>query len=352
MRVIRFAWVLPVLVIGCGGGRRRSTSCRCGTRCGPSPAVVASLDAVGARCGWPRASRPRARPMAPTDAVAGRPTVAAAVGALDDARARRSADALVVGEVARRCRAARRGRRRSAGDQARCRPSKGGGDRARRRWRRARWRAPRRVSCAASSRPRARGAWSGSSAGPSAPSQSGRRSTSTPLGWWRWRRPSAGADGGATRCGRGAVGRSGQPPRPRQAGARASASGIADGGAPLARGRGQRVVRCGTVVSCHLAHPPAATATADGPSFWDACSASADSCDTGSDGSDACEQRRRYDGRQLVQRQHRRRLRRRLQRAPRRRLPVVGSAPGRERPRDVDIVWVLAPLGFLIGRRR
>jgi hypothetical protein len=27
-------------------------------------------------------------------------------------------------------------------------------------------------------------------------------------------------------------------------------------------------------------------------------------------------------------------------------------SPGRERPRTATLVWVLAPLGFLIGRRR
>jgi hypothetical protein len=95
--------------------------------------------------------------------------------------------------------------------------------------------------------------------------------------------------------------------------------------------------------------PPPPPSPTSGPSFWDACSASSDSCDTtgtedsscsstddGSDSScsgtddgsaDACT-------------------------AP----PDDGSgcrvSPGRERPRDATIVWVLAPLGFLLGRRR
>ena len=95
--------------------------------------------------------------------------------------------------------------------------------------------------------------------------------------------------------------------------------------------------------------PPPPPPPSSGPSFWDACSASSDSCDTtgtedsscsstddGSDSScsgtddgsaDACT-------------------------AP----PDDGSgcrvSPGRERPRGATIVWVLAPLGFLLGRRR
>ena len=95
--------------------------------------------------------------------------------------------------------------------------------------------------------------------------------------------------------------------------------------------------------------PPPPPPPSSGPSFWDACSASSDSCDTtgtedsscsstddGSDSScsgtddgsaDACT-------------------------AP----PDDGGScrvsPGRERPRDATIVWVLAPLGFLLGRRR
>jgi hypothetical protein len=102
--------------------------------------------------------------------------------------------------------------------------------------------------------------------------------------------------------------------------------------------------------------PPPPPPPPDGPSFWDACSAGADTCaassdscdtsgsddsscsstDDGSDSScsstddgsaDACS-------------------------AP----PDDGGScrvsPGRERPRVATLVWVLAPLGFLIGRRR
>ncbi len=102
--------------------------------------------------------------------------------------------------------------------------------------------------------------------------------------------------------------------------------------------------------------PPPPPPPTSGPSFWDACSASSDSCaassdscdtsssddsscsgtDDGSDSScsgtddgsaDSCS-------------------------TP----PDDGSdcrvSPGRERPRAATIVWVLAPLGFLIGRRR
>ena len=101
--------------------------------------------------------------------------------------------------------------------------------------------------------------------------------------------------------------------------------------------------------------PPPPPPSPDGPSFWDACSAgsdcaaSSDSCDTTSssdsscsgtdDGSDSsCSGTDDGSADACT--------------AP----PADGGgcrvSPGRERPRDATIVWVLAPLVFLIGRRR
>ena len=101
--------------------------------------------------------------------------------------------------------------------------------------------------------------------------------------------------------------------------------------------------------------PPPPPPPPDGPSFWDACSAgsdcaaSSDSCDTTSssdsscsgtdDGSDSsCSGTDDGSADACT--------------AP----PDDGGscrvAPGRERPRDATIVWVLSPLVFLLGRRR
>ena len=132
----------------------------------------------------------------------------------------------------------------------------------------------------------------------------------------------------------------------------APASGVAASTPPIALATSAASFDAGT----YLPPPPPPPPPPDGPSFWDACSASSDACagssdscdttgssdsscsgtDDGSDSScsgtddgsaDACA-------------------------AP----PDDGGScrvsPGRERPRDATIVWVLAPLGFLLGRRR
>jgi hypothetical protein len=101
--------------------------------------------------------------------------------------------------------------------------------------------------------------------------------------------------------------------------------------------------------------PPPPTTTTTAPSFWDACSAgcaAGDSCDTSDDDSDSCSGGGDgYDdssscsgggddgsGDACS--------------SP----PDDGAdcrtAPGRGHPRDAMIVWMLAPLGFLLGKRR
>jgi len=101
--------------------------------------------------------------------------------------------------------------------------------------------------------------------------------------------------------------------------------------------------------------PPPPPPPPDGPSFWDACTAgsgcaaSSDNCDSSDDEGDSCSST--DDGSDSS---------------------CSGAddgssdscstpsadgsdcrvSPGRERPRPATIVWVLAPLGFLIGRRR
>ncbi len=138
------------------------------------------------------------------------------------------------------------------------------------------------------------------------------------------------ADGGTA----GSVGTGGDP----------TPSDVAASSSPIALATSATSFDAGT-----FPPPPPPPPPPSGPSFWDACAASSDSCDTtgtedsscsstddGSDSScsgtddgsaDACT-------------------------AP----PDDGGScrvsPGRERPRDATIVWVLAPLGFLLGRRR
>jgi hypothetical protein len=103
--------------------------------------------------------------------------------------------------------------------------------------------------------------------------------------------------------------------------------------------------------------PPPPPPPPSGPSFWDACAAgsdtcaaSSDGCDTSSDGSDSCSGGDGYDdssscssGGDPSDDSCS---------AP----PDDGSgcrtAPGRGHPRDAVIVWLLAPLGFLLGKRR
>ena len=91
--------------------------------------------------------------------------------------------------------------------------------------------------------------------------------------------------------------------------------------------------------------PPPPPPPPDGPSFWDACAAgsdgcasSSDSCDTSDDEDDSCSGT--DDGSTDACS------------TP----PDDGGdcrvSPGREHPRAATIVWVLAPLGFLMGRRR
>jgi hypothetical protein len=90
--------------------------------------------------------------------------------------------------------------------------------------------------------------------------------------------------------------------------------------------------------------PPPPSPPPPGPSFWDACAAgsdgcaaSSDSCDTSDGEDDSCSSTDDGSDDSCS--------------TP----PDDGScrmAPGRERPRAATIVWVLAPLGFLIGRRR
>ncbi|HVZ86518.1 MAG TPA: hypothetical protein VHG72_06095, partial [Polyangia bacterium] len=99
--------------------------------------------------------------------------------------------------------------------------------------------------------------------------------------------------------------------------------------------------------------PSSPPPSSSGPSFWDACTAGAsagdcadddgsdDSCDGGpDDGTDDSCGGGTDDGSDDACS------------AP----PDDGSscrvAPGRERPRRVTLVWVLAPLGYLVGRRR
>jgi hypothetical protein len=102
--------------------------------------------------------------------------------------------------------------------------------------------------------------------------------------------------------------------------------------------------------------PPPPPPPPDGPSFWDVCSAGSDTCAASSDGCDTSDSEdgscsstddgsdsscsSTDDGSADACS------------AP----PDDGSdcrvSPGRERPRAATIVWVLAPLGFLIGRRR
>ena len=101
--------------------------------------------------------------------------------------------------------------------------------------------------------------------------------------------------------------------------------------------------------------PPPPPPPPNGPSFWDACTAgsgcaaSSDSCDSSDDEDDSCSGTDdgsdsscggTDDGSSDSCS------------TP----PDDGSdcrvSPGRERPRAATIVWVLAPLGFLIGRRR
>jgi len=101
--------------------------------------------------------------------------------------------------------------------------------------------------------------------------------------------------------------------------------------------------------------PPPTPPPSPGPSFWDACTAgsgcaaSSDGCDSSDDEDDSCSgtddgsdsscsgtDDGSTDSCSTP--------------------PDDGSdcrvSPGRERPRAATIVWVLAPLGFLIGRRR
>jgi hypothetical protein len=95
--------------------------------------------------------------------------------------------------------------------------------------------------------------------------------------------------------------------------------------------------------------PPPPPPPSNSPSFWDACAATgdaSDSCDTSScdstdDGSDSSCSGSTDDGSADA-----------CSAPP----PDDGSscrvAPGRERSRPSTLVWVLAPLGFLVGRRR
>ena len=115
-------------------------------------------------------------------------------------------------------------------------------------------------------------------------------------------------------------------------------SGVAVVSSPIAPAASAATFDAGTFTPLPPSPPPP-----PGPSFWDgcaagsdSCAASGDSCDSSDDDScsgtddgstDSCS-------------------------TP----PDDGSdcrvSPGRERPRAATIVWVLAPLGFLIGRRR
>jgi hypothetical protein len=96
--------------------------------------------------------------------------------------------------------------------------------------------------------------------------------------------------------------------------------------------------------------PPPPPPPSSSSGFWDACAASSDSCDTSSDdsscsstddGTDSSCSGSTDDGSSAD-----------CSAPP----PDDGSscrvAPGRERSRPSTLVWVMAPLGFLIGRRR
>jgi hypothetical protein len=145
-----------------------------------------------------------------------------------------------------------------------------------------------------------------------------------------------------------------------QASGAAAVTGASPAASPaVASGQPDGGIADGGSVSVAFVSPPADAGTSSsqpppssGPSFWDACSASSDSCDSSDDSCDdssggygqdnSCSGTSdgygysSGDGCSSS--------------------PDDGSscrvAPGRQRPRSATLVWVLAPLGFLIGRRR
>src|SRR6185437_15028805 len=123
-----------------------------------------------------------------------------------------------------------------------------------------------------------------------------------------------------------------------------------DGGASVAAS--YFGVDAGTYVPPPTPPPPPPPPPSSSAGFWDACAAgcsAGDSCDTGSEddscsstddgSSDSCSGGTDDGSGDACS-------------TP----PDDGSscrvAPGRERPRAATVVWVLAPLGFLVGRRR
>jgi hypothetical protein len=351
MRVIRFGWLLPLIIVGCGGDAPPLDELPLRDALRADPAVIASLDDVARErlAGRFEAAR---TDDGTVDEVANAATAATEVTALDDARALRSADALVVGQVAD---GVARPVGASAGTGiAGALPSLEGEVATSTAALEAR-------ALAGSAGALLRGLFA----------TSGARRLERVVGWpagaiaigetiyvdaaWlvALAPVESGADGGAT----------GGPPAPAGAAATvaaasalpdASSSAVAASLSSVALAQSGTSFDAGTVV----VPPPPPPSSTSGPSFWDACSASSDgcdstgdSCDTG-DGSDSCSgggdgyddgsscSGSGDDGSGAACS------------AP----PDDGAdcraAPGRGHPRDAAIVWLLAPLGFLLGKRR
>jgi hypothetical protein len=354
MRAIRFGWLLPLLVIGCGGDAPPLDELPLRDALRADPAVVASLEDVARERLAARFEAAR-NDDCTADEVASAATAATEVTALDDARARRSADALVVGQVAdgvARPVAAAAG----AGAPVGLPPLEG--------------------EVATSTAALETRALAGSAGAllRGLLATSGARRLERVVGWptgaiaigetiyvdAAWLVALApgeiGADGGAT-GGTPALGGAAATVAAAGALPDASLSAVVASSSSAALAQSGTSFDAGTVV-VPPPPPPSPPPATSGPSFWDACSASSDGCDsTGdscdtSDGSDSCSgggdgyddggscSGSGDDGSGAACS------------AP----PDDGAdcraAPGRSHPRDAAIVWLLAPLGFLLGKRR
>jgi hypothetical protein len=142
------------------------------------------------------------------------------------------------------------------------------------------------------------------------------------------------------------AGDGGTPGSPVSVGGDSTLPGVAASSSPIALAASAGSFDAGTYTPPpSLPPPPPPPPTSNGPGFWDACAAgsdscaaSGDSCDSSDDEDDSCSGTDDGSSDSCS--------------TP----PDDGSdcrvSPGRERPRAATVVWVLAPLGFLIGRRR
>lgn len=330
-------WVLGLSTlawVGCGEGTPPLDELPLRDALRAEPAVVAALGDL-ARQRLAARFEAAITDDATSDAVADRPTPAGEVASLDEARLRRAADALVVGTIADGV-----ARPVAAGAGASAPLPQLEGELA---TTTAALEA-RALDGAAGARLRALLAASGA--------QRLERVVGWPAGavaigetiyvdasWLVALAPSEGGVDGPE------AGDGGAPEPPGAAGTSSESirSGVAAAAPSIALAASAASYDAGTFTPSPPPPPPPPPSSSS--SFWDACSAGSDgcaaagdSCDTSDSQDDSCSGT--DDGSSDACS------------AP----PDDGSncrvAPGRERPRAATIAWVLAPLGFLIGRRR